>query len=187
MAFLRIALAFLFCSYICNASLWPFSPDKMRTYFRDKYGATNPIPSSLANFGNPPYGTTMVGRVFYYKQDHLEDPDDANHLYGCERIKPIDWTDDPDRINSPILMIDRGKCTFVQKVRHAQDIGASAVIIADNQDEDIANIVMSDDGTGDNLYIPSIIITKEDANVIKRYIDDPSTRRHVAMTIHFDM
>ena len=46
---------------------------------------------------------------------------------------------------------------------------------------------MSDDGTGDNLFIPSIIITKEDANVIKRYIEDPKTRRHTAMTIHFDM
>ena len=31
-----------------------------------------------------------------------------------------------------IVMIDRGDCTFVTKVRHAQHAGASGVIIADN-------------------------------------------------------
>lgn len=46
---------------------------------------------------------------------------------------------------------------------------------------------MSDDGTGDNLFIPSILISKEDADHIKRYINNRETFRHVAMTIHFDM
>lgn len=45
-------------------------------------------------------------------------------LFGVMQVKA--W-------QSPfILMADRGNCTFVTKVRHAQHAGASGVLVADN-------------------------------------------------------
>ena len=49
MVLLRVLFAFLFCSYICNATLWSFSPDAMRNYFREKYGVSEMAISPLRN------------------------------------------------------------------------------------------------------------------------------------------
>lgn len=37
------------------------------------------------------------------------------------------------------LMVDRGNCKMIEKAKHASNIGASLLIIADNKDEDIKN------------------------------------------------
>mmetsp|Transcript_25552 Transcript_25552/g.36652 ORF Transcript_25552/g.36652 Transcript_25552/m.36652 type:complete len:416 (-) Transcript_25552:218-1465(-) len=81
-----------------------------------------------------------------------------------------------------ILMVDRGGCTFVQKVRNAQRSGAAAVIIADDTcmcsagDKCKSNTgvecetrepVMADDGSGSDITIPSMLLFKQDADVIK--------------------
>ena len=90
-----------------------------------------------------------------------------------------------------ILMVDRGDCTFVSKVRRAQQAGASAVLIADNvctcgyfntspqectmdpglqceQNEPI----MADDGSGNDVSIPSFLLFKQDADAIKTVLKD---------------
>mmetsp|Transcript_33208 Transcript_33208/g.23942 ORF Transcript_33208/g.23942 Transcript_33208/m.23942 type:complete len:97 (+) Transcript_33208:333-623(+) len=67
-------------------------------------------------------------------------------------------------------MIDRGDCTFVTKVRNAQKIGVKFVIIADNTREYTEELVMADDGTGDTITIPSMIIRKSSADMIKQSI-----------------
>jgi hypothetical protein len=40
--------------------------------------------------------------------------------------------------------------------------GVAVGIIYDNSDENIDNIIMSDDGTGGGLRIPSMMISKSD-------------------------
>ena len=79
-------------------------------------------------------------------------------------------------------MVDRGGCTFVQKVRNGQHAGAVAVIIADNvcqcKYEDLCTPdpntqcekhepIMADDGSGYNITIPSVLMFKQDADPIK--------------------
>jgi uncharacterized Fe-S cluster protein YjdI len=79
-------------------------------------------------------------------------------------------------------MVDRGGCTFVQKVRNAQHSGAAAVVIADNtclcKFEKICTSgqgevcekrepIMADDGSGDDITIPSMLLFKQDADPIK--------------------
>jgi len=81
-----------------------------------------------------------------------------------------------------ILMIDRGGCTFVKKVRNAQRSGAAGVIIADNkclcsreetcktQGEDVCEMkepIMADDGSGSDISIPSFLMFKEDADPVR--------------------
>lgn len=81
-----------------------------------------------------------------------------------------------------ILMLDRGGCTFVQKVRNAQRAGAAGVIIADNtclctagdnchsspgEECETREPIMADDGSGSDISIPSFLMFKQDADPIK--------------------
>lgn len=83
-----------------------------------------------------------------------------------------------------ILMVDRGSCTFVTKVRNAQAAGAAAVVIADNTclcsdmecmtqtDADRTRCentepIMADDGSGGDISIPAFLMFKHDADPVK--------------------
>lgn len=120
-----------------------------------------------ALFGIPPYGGSIQQNVIYagsYGEDL------------CSPVQKGEW-------KSPfILLIDRGGCTFVQKVRNAQHAGAAAVIIADNvcqcAHEDICTPepgeiceehepIMGDDGSGYDITIPSVLLFKQDVDPIK--------------------
>jgi hypothetical protein len=118
-----------------------------------------------ALFGIPPYGGSILQNV-QYTEDDL-----------CTSYQP------PGHWKSPfILMVNRGGCTFVQKVRNAQHAGAVAVVIADNVCQckhdkvctPAANTecekhepIMADDGSGYDITIPSILMFKQDADPIK--------------------
>ena len=60
----------------------------------------------------------------------------------------------------PIFAIaDRGECAFVEKVRNMEMLGAALGIVIDSTGESIESIVMSDDGTGAGIRIPSMLIS----------------------------
>jgi hypothetical protein len=88
-----------------------------------------------------------------------------------------------DDLQTPfILLVDRGGCTFVKKVRLAQRFGAAAVILADNaclcSDQECVDAypdqnncettepIMADDGSGSDISIPSMLLFKKDADAI---------------------
>ena len=68
-----------------------------------------------------------------------------------------------------ILLVDRGECTFVTKVRNAERAGASLVVVIDNIYENITNVIMGDDGTGTGIRIPSMLIGKEDGAILREF------------------
>ncbi len=61
-----------------------------------------------------------------------------------------------------IALIDRGSCTFVSKVKNAQNAGAAGVIIANN-----TTGVITMGGTDATITIPSLMISIDDGNIIK--------------------
>lgn len=61
---------------------------------------------------------------------------------------------------TPFMLADRGGCSFVEKVRNMEDAGAAVGIVIDTSDEDVSNVVMSDDGSGAGLRLPSMLISK---------------------------
>ncbi len=63
---------------------------------------------------------------------------------------------------TPIFLVDRGRCTFVTKVRNIQKAGGSLAVIIDDTTEDVSKIIMSDDGTGTGIRIPAMLIGKKD-------------------------
>ncbi len=62
-----------------------------------------------------------------------------------------------------IALVDRGTCTFVVKVKNAQNAGAVAVIVANNAPAGLPGM----GGTDATITIPSVGITQSDGNTIK--------------------
>jgi hypothetical protein len=69
-------------------------------------------------------------------------------------------------LQGKIAMFDRGECTFVSKVQNAQNAGALAVIIVNNQ----PNGVVQMGGSSSTITIPVIMISQADGNLIKPYL-----------------
>lgn len=133
-----------------------------------------------ALFGVPAYAGAIIENVYY-----ADDPmcsDDFNKRGGYpqrvrdEKGQHLPWP------RPFILMIDRGGCTVIQKVRNAERAGAAAVIIADNFcqcklehlcksepgiDCEDREPVMADDGAGSDVSIPSMLMLKQDADSLK--------------------
>jgi len=63
-----------------------------------------------------------------------------------------------------IALVDRGTCTFVVKVKNAQNAGAIAVIVADNA---VGSPPAGLGGADPTIVIPSVRVTLTDGNTIK--------------------
>lgn len=95
---------------------------------------------------------------------------------GCKKIPTQEFQQKNSTNNSkddvenhqliPFMIADRGQCSFVQKVRNMEEAGVAVGIVIDETDEDIDSIVMSDDGTGAGIRIPSMLISKIDGQKI---------------------
>ena len=66
-------------------------------------------------------------------------------------------------LSEKIALIDRGGCTFVVKVKNAQNAGAVAAIIANNQGDSIFTM----GGTDSTITVPSVFIGQTDGGKIK--------------------
>lgn len=153
--------------------------------------ATSQVPKSLtkaggyehreALFGIPPYGGSIAQQLYYADDTLCENKPGVTR--GGYPIRAKDESGEMMPWQSPyILMVDRGGCTFVQKVRNAQRVGAAGVIIADNtclcsagdlchsdpgRDCEEREPIMADDGSGSDISIPSFLMFKEDADGVK--------------------
>mmetsp|Transcript_10829 Transcript_10829/g.15852 ORF Transcript_10829/g.15852 Transcript_10829/m.15852 type:complete len:523 (+) Transcript_10829:391-1959(+) len=137
-----------------------------------------------ALFGVPPYGGA-IAQMLYYADSQLCDTDvDTRKGYP---IRPKDKDGKMEPWPSPyVLMVDRGGCTFVQKVRNAQRSGAAGVIVADNvclcsdgdectssESEAVcqqSEPIMADDGSGTDISIPAFLMYKVDADAVKAVV-----------------
>jgi minor extracellular serine protease Vpr len=82
----------------------------------------------------------------------------TENLNGCAAF--ADGTD----FTGKTVIIDRGACGFVDKVLHAQDKGASFVIVANNKPAERA---FNMGGSDPAVTIPSVMISKEQGDALK--------------------
>ncbi|KAL7559510.1 hypothetical protein ACA910_010322 [Epithemia clementina (nom. ined.)] len=142
-----------------------------------------------AMFGIPPYGGSIQQQVYYSATTLCDANVDKKGGYPTR--------DDHSAWKTPfILMVDRGECSFVQKVRNAQRAGATGVLIADDvcicnrSDCQVADEekceqeepTMSDDGSGSDISIPSFLVFKEDADQLKAAL---LNNQHVRVEMSF--
>ena len=133
-----------------------------------------------ALFGLPPYGGSIQQNVYY--ADSVMCDSNTDYSRGGYPTRDNDSTGEMAAWKAPfILMVDRGDCTFVKKVRNAQKLGAAAVLLADNtclcdagdscksnaEDCETKEPIMADDGSGADITIPSFLMFKQDADPIK--------------------
>jgi extracellular elastinolytic metalloproteinase len=83
-----------------------------------------------------------------------------------------EMTEDGTQNMAPIVIVERGGCTFVTKVRNIARAGGKGVIIIDSMNENVTEVTMGDDGTGAGLRIPAIMIGKKDGNEILSFMND---------------
>ncbi len=101
-------------------------------------------------FGVPPWGLTGQLAVV---DDGVDDTNDA-----CEGRFV-----NADAIRGRIAVINRGTCLFVEKVKRAQDAGAIAAVVVNNEGDEI--LIMG--GIDYEITIPAILIGKSDGDQIK--------------------
>jgi len=137
-----------------------------------------------ALFGIPPYGGSIAQNVYFADSDLCNS--DVDTTKGYPRRAKDKKTGKMAAWESPyILMVDRGGCTFVQKVRNAQRTGAAGVVIADNTclcadaecmeasenpTCETSEPIMADDGSGSDISIPSFLMFKHDADKVKEQL-----------------
>lgn len=144
------------------------------------------ITTSYATFGFNPYGYTVTGRVYY-------DPDNQDKELACdyEKLKNI-ITDKTNIVDSaPIIMVDRGSCHFADKARNIQMAGGKVALIINNDNTDPKNIIMSDDGTGSDITIPLVLISKADGQILKDYYaknkHNPEALKKLVLDVDFQI
>jgi hypothetical protein len=158
----------------------------------EKVGVSTTMDNEMALFGRPPYGGNLVGTMVLPP---------SNNFDGCKRFN---WTEvaatiqqykasidshssrddvlkedeDAQSIKDFILLLQRGNCHFVEKVRHAQEISAIGVVIYDTSELRRSLPIMADDGSGGDIQIPSVLIHHDDAS---RLIQSMKTTKTIVM------
>jgi len=120
-----------------------------------------------ADFGPPLNQTGVTGNVVL-----------ANDGVGvtsnaCEPIINV--------VSGKIVIIDRGGCTFVTKVKNAQNAGAIGVVVADS----VAGCPPAGMGGSDpTITIPSVRVTQADGTKLKANITGMNVTMSIDPTIH---
>ncbi len=70
-------------------------------------------------------------------------------------------------ITGKIALIDRGTCSFAEKVKNAQNAGASGVLMINN----VAGLPITMGGTDNTITIPAVMLSIDDGALIKAQLD----------------
>ena len=117
---------------------------------------------TIADFGDVPYGQSITGEVI------IADPEN-----GCNPLA-LNNTN-----KSSFILIKRGECTFVTKVRNAQQYGAKMALVYDNTDERTDNIILKDDGFAFDIKIPTIMIDKAHGEKIASFLKNHNEKGEI--------
>jgi len=93
---------------------------------------------------------------------------------GCTAIQ--------DNLSGKIALIDRGTCKFKSKAYNAQKAGATAVIIVDNQDNDVPLALGDDINQVVTITIPVVSITLASGATLKQGIQAGSVNASMSRT-----
>ncbi|KAK9712207.1 hypothetical protein K7432_007307 [Basidiobolus ranarum] len=89
------------------------------------------------------------------------------HKHACKVISPPpikDW----------IALVERGKCSFIEKVRNMQESGAIAVVVGDSEFDSLVTMYASGDTS--DVKIPSVFTPQsqyEQIRFLSLFVDEP--------------
>ena len=113
------------------------------------------ILASTASFGVSLSQGALTGHVVHA----LDGPEDDPSSYdACDTII------NPQELAGNIALIRRGGCKFIQKVKGAQDAGAIAVIVYnDDRGDSLGNMT----GNDPSIVIPSVFVPQSDGEAMR--------------------
>ena len=130
-----------------------------------------------------------IGRSSYnfYTRGELYLDEEKTNWEACRSVKNLKTELNQYQEDSKILIVKRGGCSFVQKARNVQRAGYSMIVIVNNMETEIKDVIMSDDGSGSDIYIPIVMISKTDGEKIINYLEkNNSDKNKVIVEIDFD-
>ena len=102
---------------------------------------------------------------------------------ACSPIVPLEGDyNEP----APVVLVDRGECSFVTKSFYSQLIGSKLCVIIDDREENIHEIMMIDDGFGFNIHIPTIMLARKEGDVLRAYMKLNPTHT-VTVSMQFEL
>eukprot|EP00486_Rosalina_sp_Unknown_P004694 CAMPEP_0201571072 /NCGR_PEP_ID=MMETSP0190_2-20130828/13660_1 /ASSEMBLY_ACC=CAM_ASM_000263 /TAXON_ID=37353 /ORGANISM="Rosalina sp." /LENGTH=819 /DNA_ID=CAMNT_0047995337 /DNA_START=127 /DNA_END=2586 /DNA_ORIENTATION=+ len=138
-----------------------------------------------AQFGYQKYGGTLEGLLIlpanetYHKEcpkcgggvnsmctDQGPEPLDTNPYIHWIR----DWFISKDDMKDYILVIDRLDCYFVEKIEHAQEMGASGVIMCDWRPNGNLFTMWMPQDWNDDIDIPAVLLSNSDCQTLMEHI-----------------
>ncbi|GFO36537.1 protease associated domain containing protein 1 [Plakobranchus ocellatus] len=106
-------------------------------------------------------------RVYSKVELILADPEEA-----CQDLY--------NEVKGAVALILRGGCSFLTKTKKAEEAGAIATIIADNEKVNNDKMVeMVDDNTDRTVNIPSAFLSGKDGEMIRHYLNAARTDRAI--------
>ena len=136
---------------------------------------------SIGNFGEVPYGKTIIGRIFY-----LPGKDGTN--YWCD-IDNLPTISDSSFFQSgeyvPIIFVDHSiDCSYAHKASNVQKKGGRVMLIA--SDSNILEEEYNVDDPTEIVTIPTIIIEKDFGDIIREYTKaKKDTNEFIVISIKF--
>ena len=136
---------------------------------------------SIGNFGEVPYGKTLIGKIFYLPQK-----DGTN--YWCEEdllSEQILQSDLRSNEYVPIFFVDHSiDCTYAHKAVNVQKKGGRVMLIA--SDSNILEEEYNVDDPTENVFIPTIIIAKDFGDIIREYTKlKQDKKEYIVISIKF--
>ncbi|EPB83313.1 hypothetical protein HMPREF1544_09959 [Mucor circinelloides 1006PhL] len=108
---------------------------------------------------------------------HLLAPPAANDSYGCIAVP------NPN-IKNWIALVERGQCSFLQKVKTMQDSGAIAVVVGDKHFN--GWVTMYAPGDTSDVHIPSVFVAQHQYKALLQLFDSKNTTTPVAVRLSGD-
>jgi hypothetical protein len=143
-------------------------------------GGNATIKYSLAKFGDVPYNTNVLGQLYYPEPHNGCHPFDRTGIF-------FSYNYERDPANNPIIVVDRGGCVLTTKAKYAQLAGAKMLVIIDSTDEDVSQMTFPDNGQGKFLHIPTVVINKNDGDIIKNFLMSTTVNSTTKSTVVMKM
>ena len=116
----------------------------------------------------------------------LYDTKNEQNQYGCEKFNRY-TEENPIVGDSPFIIVKKGLCSVIEKVRNIEEAGGHAAIIVDDKNEPPEKMFLADDGQGGDISIPAVLISLSDGQKLIEYytshLHDKSNR--IRLEIHF--
>ena len=116
----------------------------------------------------------------------MTNPNSQTQNYACQPLKDLYISITPGTWEYfPIILIDKGNCSYVEMARNVQRAGGYMALIINDKDGNVKDFPVKDDGTASDIVIPTAMISKEDGDIIKNFYNERHGQSNIVLELSF--